>query len=52
MIFDTHVHYDDPRFDEDRDELLDSFRENGVGCVLNVGSDVQNAADEIGRAHV
>ena len=21
-IFDTHAHYDDPAFDEDRDELL------------------------------
>jgi len=51
MIFDTHVHYDDPRFDEDRDELLESFRENGVGCVLNVGSDVPSLPKVMELAH-
>ena len=31
MIFDTHAHYDDGQFDEDREELLASMAENGVG---------------------
>ncbi len=30
MIFDTHSHYDDKAFDEDRDALLSSFKENGI----------------------
>ena len=38
MIFDTHAHYDDRSFDEDRDELLASLRDNGVGNVINVGA--------------
>lgn len=37
MIFDTHAHYDDEAFDEDRDEVLTSLRERGVGTVVNVG---------------
>lgn len=38
MIFDTHAHYDDEQFDADRDELLKSMPENGVGTIVNVGA--------------
>ena len=31
MIFDTHAHYDDEAFDEDRDQLLSSMKDGGVG---------------------
>lgn len=35
MIFDTHSHYDDKAFDEDRDELLKSFLDNNIsGAIL------------------
>ena len=37
MIFDTHAHYDDEKFDADRDELLRSLPERGVALVLNPG---------------
>ena len=36
MIFDTHAHYDDEAFDEDRDQLLASMKDGGVGCIVNV----------------
>lgn len=36
MIFDTHAHYDDEAFDEDRDAVLTSLQENGVGTVVNI----------------
>lgn len=36
MIFDTHAHYDDEAFDEDRDAVLSSLNENGVGTVVNI----------------
>lgn len=39
MIFDSHAHYDDERFNDDREELIASFPEQGVMKVLNVGSD-------------
>lgn len=47
MIFDTHAHYDDQRFDEDRDEVLNGLRAAGVGCVLNVGASWQGSADAV-----
>ena len=34
MIFDTHSHYDDEAFDEDRDILLSSFIHNNIGNVV------------------
>lgn len=38
MIFDTHAHYDDEQFDIDRDEILSSMGENGVGTIVNVSA--------------
>ncbi len=35
MLFDTHAHYDDARFDADRFELLKSMPENNVGLIMN-----------------
>lgn len=40
MIFESHAHYDDEQFDADRKELLSSMRENGIGTIINVGSDL------------
>ena len=42
MLFDTHAHYDDRKFDEDRDTLLSSMKENGVGWVVNAGCGVDS----------
>ena len=36
MIFESHAHYDDEAFNEDRDELLSSMNENGISTVINV----------------
>ena len=41
-IFDTHAHYDDDRFDEDREELLIKLKENGVQHFVNVASSVES----------
>ena len=40
MLFDTHAHYDDARFDRDRDELLTSMPGKNVGLIVNPGCDV------------
>ena len=40
MIFESHAHYDDDAFAEDRDRLLTGLRENGIGYVINVSSDL------------
>ena len=39
MYFDTHAHYDDGRFDTDRDELLGKMPKNGVELIVNPGCD-------------
>ena len=36
MIFDTHAHYDDEAFNEDRDAVLGSLADGGVGLVVNI----------------
>ena len=38
QIFDTHAHYDDEQFDEDRDELLKSMPDLGVGTIVDVSA--------------
>lgn len=40
MIFDTHAHYDDEAFDEDREDLLDSLTKNGIEAVVNIAADI------------
>lgn len=42
-IFDTHAHYDDAAFDEDRDPLLRSLPSAGVCGVLNAATGVASA---------
>ncbi|MCC8044932.1 MAG: TatD family hydrolase [Clostridiales bacterium] len=38
MIFDTHAHYDDEAFDEDREELLSQMAGAKVGAIVNMGA--------------
>lgn len=47
MLFDVHAHYDDERFDEDRDILLSSMKENNVGHIINIGCDIQSSIESI-----
>lgn len=47
MIFETHAHYDDDRFNEDRDEILRRLPEEGVGVVINSGASVESTRDTI-----
>ena len=42
MIFDTHAHYDDAAFAEDREALLSSLPGRGIGRVINVCSDMDS----------
>lgn len=50
MIFDTHTHYDDEKFQEDRERLLLSLREQGIGAITNVGASMQGAKDSVALA--
>ncbi len=37
MLFDTHAHMDDVRFDSDREALLSALPEQGIGLLMNPG---------------
>ena len=50
MIFDTHTHYDDEQFEEDREEILLSMKENGVGAIANMGASMRGAKDSVALA--
>lgn len=41
MILESHAHYDDEMFDEDREELLLSLAAHGIGTVINVGASLE-----------
>lgn len=43
MLFDVHAHYDDEKFDGDRDELLSKMTEGGVGHIINAGCDIESS---------
>lgn len=43
MFFDTHAHYDDERYNDDRDALLASMQESDVSLILNAGSSVASS---------
>ncbi len=41
MIFDSHAHYDDKQFGEDRNELLSSMGDHGIKKIVNVGASLE-----------
>ena len=50
MLFDTHAHMDDRRFDDDRDELLTSLPGLGVELVMNPGCSLESSRAAIALA--
>ena len=43
LIFDSHAHYDDSRFTDIKDELLNQLPKSGVGGVITCGCDVNSS---------
>lgn len=41
MIFESHAHYDDEAFDQDRNELLAQIPENGIAYVVNISASLE-----------
>ena len=46
-IIDTHEHYDDERFDNDRDGLLMGMKEQGVDIIVNASASVQGCMESM-----
>lgn len=47
MYFDSHAHYNDERFDEDRDQLLREIHSKGAEYIINVGADMPSSQESI-----
>lgn len=47
MFFESHAHYDDEAFNEDRDELLSSLFQNDVNYIVNASSNISSSQDSI-----
>lgn len=47
MYVDSHAHYDDESFNEDRFELINEMHENGVSLVVNAGADIKSSLASI-----
>lgn len=50
MLFDTHAHFDDERFDDDRDEVIRKAHESGVSYILNASSDMDSSRKSMALA--
>lgn len=50
MLFDTHAHFDDAKFDADRDAVIQSLKEYGVGYVTNIGADMASSQAAVSLA--
>ena len=46
-IFDSHAHYDDEAFDEDRELVIGDIHEKGVIGVLNCGASLEGARESV-----
>lgn len=42
-IFETHAHYDDQAFREDRDSLLKKMKEEGIEYIVNIGCSIDSS---------
>ena len=53
MLFDTHAHLDDRAFDDDREALLASLPESGIGLLMNPGCSLSSsrAASKLAMEH-
>lgn len=50
MIFETHAHYDDERFDEDRDILIEKLFRGNICNIINVGASIESTKTTIALA--
>ena len=47
MIIDTHAHYDDKAFDEDRDMLLSQLPSGKIQLVVNIGASIRTTKNTL-----
>lgn len=47
MYFESHAHYNDKRYDEDREYLLNNLEQNNVSHVINIGTDIASSFESV-----
>jgi TatD DNase family protein len=50
MLIDTHTHLDDPRYDGDREAVIERAREAGVEILVTIGCDLATSRAAVGLA--
>lgn len=50
MLFDSHAHLDDRKYNDDRHEMLMRAKDNGLSYIINVGYDVPSSRRSVALA--
>ena len=50
-LFDSHSHYNDEKFDEDREDILGKIKEDGVSMAIVAGYDIESSKKAINIAN-
>lgn len=50
MLFESHAHIDDSRFDQDRDEIIQRAKDAGLSYILNPGADLGTSVKAVNLA--
>ena len=50
MIFESHAHYDDEKFDSDRDLLIQNLLSGKICTIINVGASIETTKHSIALA--
>lgn len=51
MIIDTHAHYEDTCFAEDREQLFQEMQEKGIGLVVDIGAGIRSTQGAVELSH-
>lgn len=52
MIFESHAHFDDEAFDEDRDILLSDIKSHGIETIVNVAASLSSVESTLKLSHL
>ncbi len=50
-IFDSHAHYTDKAFNDDRENMLGSLKESGICGIINCGADIESSVFSVELAN-
>ena len=51
MLFDSHAHLDDDRFNEDRTDVINLLQKGGISYVVNIGADYKTSLNSVELAN-